>query len=91
MSDLAMLKCVPCKGGTRPTQGGGLKIKVIHDECGREVLVQQIRESEGQCPWDGKPFTGDPTATLAEVLGTAENAGSVLKRRSSRSQGCVPP
>lgn len=42
-------------------------------------MMQQIRESGGHCPWDGKAFTRDYTATLTEALETAENAGSVLQ------------
>jgi hypothetical protein len=56
-----------------------VKIKVRHTECGREILVRQILESGGHCPWDGKPFNKDYTAILAEALETAENAGSVLE------------
>ena len=57
-----------------------MKIKVIHEEdCGREILVQQILESEGHCPWDGKAFTRDYTAVLTEALEAAENAGTVLE------------
>jgi hypothetical protein len=55
-----------------------VKIKVVHDECGREILVQQILQSGGHCPWDGKPFNKDYTAVLAEVLEKAEGAGGVL-------------
>ncbi len=56
-----------------------MKIKVIHDLCGREVLVRQILDSQGHCPWDGKPFNRDYTAVLAEALEQAEEAGSVLE------------
>ncbi len=56
-----------------------MKIKVIHKECGRESLVQQILETQGHCPWDGQAFNRDYTAILTEALETAENAGSVLE------------
>lgn len=56
-----------------------MKIKVIHNLCGREVLVRQILETGGHCPWDGKPFNKDYTAVLAEALETAESAGGVLE------------
>ncbi len=56
-----------------------MKIKVIHDVCGRESLVQQIIETQGHCPWDGLAFNKDYTAILTEALETAENAGSVLE------------
>jgi hypothetical protein len=55
-----------------------VKIKVVHDECGREILVQQILATGGHCPWDGKPFNKDYTAVLAEALERAESAGGVL-------------
>jgi hypothetical protein len=67
-----------------------VKIKVIHDVCGREVLVQQILQSEGHCPWDGKAFTRDYTATLAEALETAEKAGTVLERALDQIAGMRP-
>jgi hypothetical protein len=56
-----------------------VKIKVIHDECGREILIRQILDTGGHCPWDGKPFSRDYTAILAEALEAAENAGGVLE------------
>jgi hypothetical protein len=56
-----------------------VKIKVVHDECGREVLVRQILETGGHCPWDGKAFNKDYTAILAEALEAAENYGGVLE------------
>jgi hypothetical protein len=56
-----------------------VKLKVVHTECGREVLVRQILDTGGHCPWDGKPFSKDYTALLAEALETAENAGGVLE------------
>ena len=55
-----------------------MKIKVVHTECGREILVQQLLETGGHCPWDGKPLNRDYTGVLAEALETAENAGTVL-------------
>src|SRR6266508_275635 len=63
----------------RETQGGRVKLKVVHTECGREILVRQILDPGGHCPWDGKPFNKDYTAILAEALETAENAGGVLE------------
>lgn len=56
-----------------------MKIKGIHSVCGREVLVQQILENQGHCPWDGKPFNKDYTALLAQALAKAEAAGSLLE------------
>jgi hypothetical protein len=56
-----------------------VKIKFVHHVCGREVLVQQVLETGGHCPWDGKPFSRDYTAILAEALEAAENSGGVLE------------
>lgn len=67
-----------------------MKLKVIHTECGREVLVRQILETGGHCPWDGRPFSKDYTAVLAEALGTAENAGGVLENALEKIAGMDP-
>jgi len=67
-----------------------VKLKVIHDLCGREVLVRQILDSAGHCPWDGKPFNRDYTAVLAEALERAEEAGSVLENVLEKIAGMEP-
>jgi hypothetical protein len=67
-----------------------VKIKVVHGECGREVLVRQILDSQGHCPWDGKPFTNDYTAVLAGALETAESAGGVLENALEKVSGMDP-
>ena len=67
-----------------------MKIKVIHKECGRESLVQQILETQGHCPWDGLPFNSDYTAILAEALETAQNAGSVLENALEKISDMEP-
>lgn len=67
-----------------------MKIKVVHDVCGREILIQQILESQGHCPWDGKAFNKDYTANLAEALETAENAGNVLENAIQEIVGVHP-
>jgi hypothetical protein len=67
-----------------------LKIKVIHKECGRESLVQQILETQGHCPWDGLPFNSDYTAILAEALETAESAGNVLENALEKISDMEP-
>ncbi len=67
-----------------------MKIKVIHRECGRDVYVQQILETQGHCPWDGLPFNSDYTAILAEALETAENAGSVLENALEKISDMEP-
>jgi hypothetical protein len=55
-----------------------VKIKGVHSVCGREVLVQQIVDNGGHCPWDGKPFNAEYTALLTDALARAEIAGTVL-------------
>jgi hypothetical protein len=67
-----------------------VKLKVFHTECGREVLVRQILDTGGHCPWDGKPFNKDYTAVLAEALETAENAGGVLGNALEKIVGMAP-
>lgn len=67
-----------------------MKLKVVHTECGREILVRQILETGGHCPWDGKAFNKDYTAVLAEALGTAENAGGVLENALEKVVGMDP-
>jgi hypothetical protein len=67
-----------------------VKLKVIHDLCGREVLVRQILESQGHCPWDGKAFNRDYTAILADALEQAEEAGSVLANALEKIAGMEP-
>ncbi|CAN5177392.1 hypothetical protein BH20ACT24_BH20ACT24_02120 [soil metagenome] len=67
-----------------------MKIKVYHRECGREMLVQQILESQGHCPWDGKPFNKDYTAILAEALEAAEAAGGRLENALEKIAGMEP-
>jgi hypothetical protein len=56
-----------------------VKLKVVHQECGREILVQQLLETGGHCPWDGRPLNRDYTGVLVEALETAQNAGTVLE------------
>lgn len=67
-----------------------MKIKLFHTECGREVLVQQVLQTGGHCPWDGKPFNKDYTAVLAEALETAASAGNVLENALEKIVGMDP-
>jgi hypothetical protein len=67
-----------------------VKIKIFHTVCGREVLVRQILDSGGHCPWDGKAFDRDYTAVLAEELATAEEAGGVLENALEKIAGMEP-
>jgi len=67
-----------------------VKLKVVHDLCGREVFVHQILESQGHCPWDGKAFNTDYTAVLAEALEVAEIAGGTLENALEKIVGMRP-
>jgi hypothetical protein len=67
-----------------------VKIRVVHTECDREVMVQQILDTGGHCPWDGKAFNKDYTAVLAEALEAAEGAGSVLENAMEKIAGMGP-
>jgi hypothetical protein len=67
-----------------------VKITVFHPACGREVLVEQILESQGHCPWDGKPFSVHYTAVLAEALADAQVAGGALESALDRIAGMGP-
>ena len=42
-------------------------------------LVRQVLESDGHCPWCGKPFQPHYTAVLAEALEVVEGAGNTLR------------
>jgi hypothetical protein len=67
-----------------------VKIKFVHQVCGREVLVRQVQETGGHCPWDGKPFSRDYTALLTEALEAAENAGGVLENALEKIASMEP-
>jgi hypothetical protein len=67
-----------------------VKIKFVHNLCGREILVQQVLETGGHCPWDGKPFSRDYTAILAEALEAAENAGGLLENALEKIASMEP-
>lgn len=64
-----------------------MKIKLVHMECGREILVHQLLESQGHCPWDGEPISRDYTAVLASSLEAAEAAGDALEVALERMAG----
>jgi hypothetical protein len=67
-----------------------VKIKFVHHVCGREVLVQQVLQTGGHCPWDGKPFSRDYTAILTEALEAAENAGGILENALEKIASMEP-
>ena len=67
-----------------------MKIKLYHTVCGREILVRQVLQTGGHCPWDGKPFNKDYTAVIAEALEAAESAGNVLENAFEKIEGMDP-
>lgn len=52
-----------------------MKIKGTCLNCGRDVLVQQIVDSGGHCPWCGVAFNKDYTSMIVKALVQAEEAG----------------
>jgi len=56
-----------------------VKIKGTDKRNGREFLVEQVIESGGASPWDGRPFRADYAVTLVNALRDAEEAGSKLE------------
>ena len=67
-----------------------MKVKGTCGRCGREFLVQQVLESQGHCPWCGKPFQPHYTAVLAEALKLVEDAGSTLENALEKIAGMKP-
>jgi len=56
-----------------------VKIKGTDKRTGRDFLVEQVIESGGASPWDGRPFSADYAVTLVQALRDAEDAGSQLE------------
>ncbi len=56
-----------------------MKIKGTCRRCGREFLVDQVIQSGGGCPWDGKPFEPDYAVVLVNALRDAQAAGTALE------------
>jgi hypothetical protein len=56
-----------------------VKIKGIDKRNGRDFLVEQVIESGGRSPWDGRPFSPDYAVTLVNALREAEDAGARLE------------
>jgi hypothetical protein len=52
-----------------------VKIKGTCFNCGRDVLVQQILDSGGHCPWCGLAFNKDYTSMIVKALAQAEESG----------------
>lgn len=56
-----------------------MKIKGTCRHCGREFLAEQVIESGGRCPWDGRPLQPDYAVVLVDALRDAESAGNTLE------------
>jgi hypothetical protein len=56
-----------------------VKIKGTCAYCGREFLAEQIIESGGRCPWDGRSLQPDYAVVLVDALRDAETAGNTLE------------
>jgi hypothetical protein len=55
-----------------------VKIKGTDKRTGREFLVEQVIESGGASPWDGRPFSPDYAVTLVNALRGAQESGARL-------------
>jgi hypothetical protein len=67
-----------------------VKIKLTCQHCGRVVLVRQVVDNQGHCPWDGIAFQPNYTAVLVEDLQRAEVAGDALEGALERIAGYEP-
>jgi ABC-type Fe3+-hydroxamate transport system substrate-binding protein len=56
-----------------------VKIKGTCRHCGREFLAEQVIDSGGRCPWDGKALQPDYAAVLVDSLIQAEASGNTLE------------
>ncbi len=56
-----------------------MRIRGTCTNCGREVLVQQIVDAGGHCPWCGRAFHGDYTSIIVRALVQAEESGNRLE------------
>lgn len=56
-----------------------MKIKGRCRRCDREVLIEQILEGGGTCPWDGRPLQEDYAVVLVDSLRDAQDAGDALE------------
>ena len=67
-----------------------MKIKGTCQRCGREFLVRQVLDSQGHCPWCGRPFQPQYTAILTDALQQAEAAGGSLENALEKIAGIDP-
>ena len=67
-----------------------MKVKGTCQHCGKEFFVQQVLESQGHCPWCGRPFQPHYTGVLAETLKMIEDAGNTLENALEKTAGMDP-
>ena len=67
-----------------------MKIKATCRRCGREFLAEQVLESGGACPWDGKALQPDYAVVLVEALRDAESAGNTLENALEKLADLAP-
>ena len=57
-----------------------MKIKGTDKRSGREFMAEQVIESGGASPWDGRPYSPDYAVVLVNALRDAVDAGSKLEQ-----------
>ncbi len=56
-----------------------MKIKATCKNCDRELLLEQVVETGGHCPWCGQTFQKDYAAVLVDSIMAAQSAGATLE------------
>lgn len=67
-----------------------MKIRGIDKRSGREFMVEQVIESGGASPWDGRPYSADYAVTLVNALRDAEEAGAKLEEALEQIADLAP-
>ena len=68
-----------------------MKIRATCRNCGRELFPQQLVDSGGHCPWCGRAFNKDYTASLVRSLLEADAAGAQLQDSLEQVAGMEEP
>ncbi len=56
-----------------------MKIKATCKDCDRDLLLEQVVETGGRCPWCGRTFQKDYAAVLVDAIQSAQSAGATLE------------
>ena len=67
-----------------------MKIKGSCGNCGRQILIEQIVEGGGRCPWCGRSVQEDYAVVLVDALRDAEAAGNTLENALEKVAGMHP-